>query len=474
MPEHKKIISRRQFLRRSAAIAAFTIVPRSVLGGKGHISPSERINIACIGTGVHGIVDINAFIKNADVQIVAVCDVNTGSSDYRIGATAGREPARRIVESYYAKKKSAAGYKGCAAYIDFREMLQNHKDIDAVVIATPDHLHAVAAMTAIKMGKHVYCQKPLAHDIFEVRKLTQAARRYNVVTQMGIQNHASSGLKSQVELLTSGVIGKVHEIHLWAESPHWPQGVKRPAETPEVPKSLNWDLWIGPAPYRPYHPAYHPRRWRGWYDFGGGALGDMGCHVFDAAFWALKLGYPTKIEAVSSYYKDYLGKKVINTETYPRASIVRYHFSARGDMPPVKLTWYDGGLKPARPDELADNEDLPMTGGLYIGERGKTLAGFAKTPKLLGPPKVKNCKLPEPYLPRDVDHYQDWIRACKGGPKPLANFDYSGPLAEVVLQGCIAVRTGKLLAWDGPNMKVTNHPEANKYIHQNYRKGWSL
>ena len=472
----KKNISRRQFLSGAVATAAaFTVVPRHVLGGSGYTPPSEKVNVACIGTGVQGIIVMKKFLRDSDVQVVAVCDVNKGSSDYRGGETAGREPAKELVENYYAEQKSAGTYRGCATYIDFRKMLRQHKDIDAVIVATPDHVHAVASMMAIRMGKHVYCEKPLTHTVYEARKLTEAARKYKVITQMGIQLHATESLKLLVEMIALGVIGPVREVHAWAvDAPYWPQGILRPVETPPVPDSLDWDLWLGPAPERPYHPAYRPRRWRGWYDFGGGALGDMACHIIDPAFWALKLGYPMGVEAHSSIYTDEMGVKVANNETYPRASIVRYEFPARGDMPPVKLTWYDGGLMPARPEELEEGRDLPGTGELLIGEKGTILAPHGGSPKLIPESRMKGFKPPEPFLPRGVDHYQEWIRACRGGPKPLANFDYASPLTEVVLRGCVAIRSRKRLIWDGPNMKVTNLPEANEYIHYQYRQGWTL
>jgi len=365
-----KNINRRRFLSSVAATtAAFTVVPRHVLGGAGFTAPSGRLNIACIGMGVQGIGDMKQFLNNPDAQVIAVCDVNKESGGYRGGETAGREPGRRVVEKHYAAKKASGTYKGCAAYCDYREMLmKEQKNIDAVLVATTVNIHAFAAMAAIRMGKHVYCEKPLAHNVFEARSLTEAARRHKVITQMGIQLHATDRLKNAVEMISSGVIGDVKEIHLWAGSPRWPQGIQRPSETPPVPDSLDWDLWLGPAPRRPYHPVYHPRNWRGWYDFGAGALGDMGCHIFDTAFWALKLSRPTNVEACSSYFIGSNGKQVVNNETYPRASLVRYEFPARENMPPVGLSWYDGGLMPPCPKGLSGNVRLPGSGGMYVGE----------------------------------------------------------------------------------------------------------
>ena len=460
-------ISRRDFIGSVAAAAAFTIVPRHVLGGNGNTPPSEKVNIACIGTGGMGIIDMKEFLKQPDVQVVAICDVNA-SSDYSgfwYGGTAGREPALKIVESYYAEQKPAGTYKGCNAYHDFRKMLEKQKDIDAVVVTTPDHSHAVISMMAIKMGKHVYCEKPLAHSIYEVRKLTEAAQQAKVATQMGNQGHSGEGVRLICEWIWDGAIGPVREVHAWSDVGGWAAGkTDRPKETPPVPSTLDWDLWLGPVPYRPYHPAYAPYNWRGWWDFGTGEIGDMACHVTDPAFWALKLGYPISVEASSTK---------VNSETTPVASIVRYDFPARGDMPPVELTWYDGGLKPARPKELEEGRKLGNL--LIVGDKGKIMCGTnGNSPRLIPEAKMKAYKRPPKTIPRSIGHHQEWIKACKGGKPAGSNFDYSGPLTEVVLLGNIAIRTGKKSYWDGLNMKVTNVPEANKYVNPPYREGWTL
>ncbi len=434
----KKKLSRREFLSGTAAAAAFTIVPRYVLGGPGRTAPSEKLNIACIGVAGMGGGDVG---QVSTENIVALCDV-----DWRHAAG--------TFERFAAAKK----------YRDFREMLEKeNKSIDAVTVSTPDNTHAVAAMMAIKMGKHVYCQKPLAHDMYEVRKLTEAAREHKVMTQMGIQLHAENCVKYVVEFIKSGVIGKVQKVDIWSGK-DWGGGT-RPKETPPVPQTLDWDLWLGPAPYRPYHPTYLPGEWRRWWDFGTGTLGDMGCHIIDPAWWALDLTYPTSVEAEPGPF---------NEETYPQKTVVRCEFPARGDLPPVTLTWYDGANQPPRPQELEKERNLPDQGGLYYGEKGTILAPHGGNPRLIPESKMKGFKLPEPSLPREVNHYQDWIRACKGGPKPLANFDYSGPLTETILLGNVAARAGQKLAWDGPNFKVTNLPEADKYLRRQYRQGWTL
>lgn len=434
----KRQISRRQFLGGTAAAAVFTIVPRNVLGGPGRTPPSEKLNIACIGVAGMGASDVG---QVSTENIVALCDV-----DWRYAAgTFDRYPA--------AKK-----------YRDFREMLEKeNKNIDAVTVSTPDNTHAVAAMMAIKMGKHVYCQKPLAHDMYEVRKLTEAARQHKVMTQMGIQLHAENCVKYVVEFIKSGVIGKVQKVDIWSGK-DWGGGT-RPKDTPPIPQTLDWDLWLGPAPYRPYHPTYLPGEWRRWWDFGTGCLGDMGCHIIDPAWWALDLTYPTSVEADPGPF---------NKDTYPQKTVVQWEFPARGDLPAVTVTWYDGANQPPRPQELEKERNLPDQGGLYYGEKGTILAPHGGDPRLIPESRMKGFKLPEPSLPREVNHYQDWIRACKGGPKPLANFDYSGPLTETILLGNVVARAGQKLAWDGPNFKVTNLPEANKYLRREYRQGWTL
>ncbi|MBW8041473.1 MAG: Gfo/Idh/MocA family oxidoreductase [Planctomycetes bacterium] len=432
------MITRRQFLGNVAAAAAFTIVPRHVLGGAGTIPPSEKLNIACIGISGMGASDVG---QVSTENIVALCDVDW---------------------------KHAAGtfkkYPGVKKYRDFRRMLEKEdKNIDAVTVSTPDNIHAVAAMMAIKKGKHVYCQKPLAHDVFEVRRLTEAANKHKVMTQMGIHIHAENAVKWVVEIVKSGMIGKVRKVDIFSNK-NWGGGT-RPTDKPPVPETLNWDLWLGPAPWRPYHPAYLPGNWRRWWDFGTGTLGDMGCHIIDPVFWALDLHYPVSIEADPG---------VFNKETYPRKTIVKWEFGTRGDLPPVTVTWYDGRNNPPRPKELEEGRNLPGQGGLYYGEKGTLLAPHMGTPRLIPESRMKGFKLPEPFLPRGINHYQEWIRACKGGPKPSTNFDYSGPLTETILLGNIAARAGKKLLWDGPKLKVTNAPGANEYLKRKYRQGWIL
>ena len=416
-------------------------------------SPNNKLNIAAIGVGGMGSGNIE---KCSEENIVALCDVDLK----RGGKTFGAHPK--------AKR-----------FRDFRVMLDKmEKEIDAVIIATPDHTHAVATMEAMRRGKHVYTQKPLTHTIWEARQLTEASKRYGVATQMGNQGHSSNGARQTVEWIRAGVIGEVREVHCWSDRPlrgtrfekrlYWPQGVaNRPEKKEVVPDTLDWDLWLGPAPYRDYSSAYVPFDWRGWWDFGTGALGDMGCHIIDHPYWALKLGYPTSVEASSTH---------IHSETAPLASLVTYHFPARGELPPVRMVWYDGGIKPPRPEELEPHEEWPVDGVLYVGDRGKIMhKSHGGKPTLLPLSRMNDFQRPDETLPRiKGSHEQNWIDACKGGAPACSNFNYSGPLTEVVLLGNLAIRTEGHLLWDGPNMRVTNNEAANEFVRREYRQGWRL
>jgi hypothetical protein len=371
-------------------------------------------------------------------------------------------------------------HRSVPRYDDFRVMLEKQKDIDAVVIGTPDHIHAAAALAAIELGKHVFCEKPLTYSIGEARMVTEAARRAGVATQMGNQGHASESIRRLCEWIWDGAIGDVTEIHAWTPHPVWPQGIDRPEDTPPVPQNLNWDLWLGPAPERPYHPAYLPQLWRGWWDFGTGGLGDMGCHILDHVYWSLKLVPPVSVEASHSWYvaDEMTWDKKRNIETYPRASMVTYHFPAREGFPPLKLVWYDGGLMPSRPEELEEGRRMGDTygGALYIGDKGKILCGShgANGARIIPEEKMKAYDQPPKSLPRSRGHYEEWIAACKGGEAARSNFDYAGPLTEIVLLGNLALRTEEKLYWDAENLKVKNVGELDEHIFRRYRRGWSL
>jgi predicted dehydrogenase len=466
-------LTRRNFLQKStlatATAAAFTIVPGHVLGLRGATPPSSKLNIAGIGVAAQGHHDLRQF---KDENIVALCDV-----DWRHAAGTFRE------------------FPQARQYKDYRKMLDEQKDIDAVVVATPDHVHALASMNAIQLGKHVYCEKPLTHSVWESRRLAQAARDKKVATQMGNQGAGSEETRRLQELVWNGAIGRIHEVHLWTDRPsrglfdeYWPQGVSRPRETQTVPDHLDWDLWLGPAKERPYHSIYAPFRWRGWWDFGTGALGDIGCHSFDPVFRALKLGHPISVEAASSR---------VNEDTYPLASMVTYHFPARTaapqssnpqirgqtgvnaggmDMPPLKLVWYDGGLRPARPEGLEEGDHMGDNGRLLIGEKGFLLGN-----RIFPNSRRAEFQAPAPALDRSIGHYAEWVQAAKGGLPAGANFDWAGPLTEVVLLGNIALRvqlrdklTRTKLMWDPAKFEITSLPEANEFLRCHYRQGWSL
>ncbi|MGD8538195.1 MAG: Gfo/Idh/MocA family oxidoreductase [Candidatus Aminicenantes bacterium] len=464
-------ISRRTFLNYAASSAVtFTIVPRYVLGGKGHVAPSDTLNIAIIGTGGQGINNMKDLLRYPDIQIAAICDVNEESdySEFYYGGTAGRFPALAVLKNHYASLPDSKGKKLCPDYIDFQEMLEKEKAIDAVLIATPDHIHAIAVLAAIEAKKHVFCEKPLTHSIYETRIVIEAARTANVATQMGNHGHSSEDIRLMVEWIRDGAIGQVREVHAWTRAgKDCPiERVTRPEGTPPVPSGLDWRRWLGPVEYRPYHPEYFPYKWRGWWAFGNGALGDMGCHNIDAAFWALDLRYPDTVEASTVE---------LNDETAPVAAIVHYTFPERGELPPLKLTWYDGGLQPPRPEELEPERRMGEDGLLFVGDKGKILAGgWSESPRIIPETKMKAYKRPAPTIPRVEGHRREWIDACKGGAPASANFDYGGPLTELVLLGTVAMRTQKKLYWDGPNMKATNAPEADEYIRPVYHNGWTL
>jgi len=462
--EVSKSITRRDFLGSAAGVAAFTIVPRYVLG-QGQTPPSERVNVATVGAAGMGRANTNK-CHDAGANIVALCDV-----DYKRSA------------DIFNKYPNATKYK------DFRKMLEKeNKNIDAVIVAPPDHTHAVAAMMAIKMGKHVYCQKPMTRTVKEARLLTEAAREAGVATQMGNQGHSGEGIRLMCEWIWDGAIGCVREVHSWTDRPVWPQGIERPSETPQIHAEMDWDLWIGPSPMRPYHPVYHPFGWRAWVDFGCGALGDMACHILDPVFWALNLKYPISVESSSSTRMAGEGwEKIGVRETFPRASIVRYKFPARDavngvEMPEVRVNWYDGGLMPPRPEEMEPGRMLgdKNGGALFMGDKGIIMCGcYGSNPRIVPETKMREYIRPKKSIPRIKDqmdgHEQNWLDACKGGPAACSNFEYAGPFTESVVMGNLATRNpNKLLEWDGKNMRFTNDEEANALVHSEYRQGWTL
>ena len=454
---HKET-TRRCFLRTTVlAASSFTVIPSHILGGAD--APSNKLNLAGIGVGGMGGHNLK---QCAAENIVALCDVD---------------------QAYAAH--TFKDYPKAKVYRDYREMLEKQKDIEAVIVATPDHTHAVIAMEAIRAGKHVYVQKPMTYSVHEARTLTEAARKQKVATQMGNQGHSGDGTRLVCEWIAAGVIGTVREVDAWTNRPVWPQGIEvgRPTETPPVPAGLDWDRWLGPAPFRPYHPAYVPGTWRAWCDFGTGSLGDLGCHILDAAFWAMKLKYPISVEGcISTYWHDLWKQTQPKNETFPRSTIVRYQFPARGELPPVKLTWWDGGMMPPRPDGLDPDEELgDKDGGLvFHGDKGILICGcYGRSPRVFPEAKMRDLpKTPQTLarIPEGIDgHEKDWVRACKGGSPSSSNFDYSGPLTEMVLLGNLAVRCpNRKLLWDGENMLVTNDKASNEFVRRKYREGWTL
>jgi len=441
--EPKRTPNRRHVMA-GAAAATVTIVSPHVLGGPGKTPPSEKLNIAGVGIGGKGYHDVRSVPTE---NIVALCDVD---SNYT--------------------RRGAKLFPKARVWTDYRKMLDQQKDIDAVMIATPDHTHAVITMAALQRGKHVFCQKPLTHSVYEARQIGIAAGKAKVATQMGNQGQAGEGARLLAEFIADGAIGAVREVHAWSNRKRRisPRGIPRPASRPAVPANLDWDLWLGPAPQRPYHPAYLPFRWRGWWDFGTGVLGDIGCHQLSAIFKALTLGHPTWVEACSS--NDQVGPEIAN-ETAPVSSIVRYQFPAEGKRPPVKIIWYDGGMMPPRPEELGPGRRMGGgDGNLYVGDKGKML-GY----RLIPESRMRAYKRPPKTLPRSPGHYREWLDACKGGKAAGSDFaKHAAHLAEVVLLGNIAIRTRQKLHWDGQNMRFTNCPKANEYINPPYRKGWKL
>jgi predicted dehydrogenase len=469
-----KSITRRQFIYYTALGATATAVPGYARPQQRRVSPNEKLNIAGVGCGGKGTSDLSFC---AAENIVALCDVNEAHA----AATRQKFPQAKF-------------------YNDFRVMLEKEKSIDAVDIATPDHMHAAIAAMAIKMGKHVYCQKPLTHDVYEARRLRELAREHKVATQMGNQGSASDSLRRGVELVPAGLIGPVRQAYVWTNRPIWTQARERPPGEDPVPPGVDWDLWLGTAPWRPYkaswpgeqkggkHGAvYQPWVWRGWLDFGTGALGDMACHTVNWPFRALDLGYPTEIEAESSG---------LTKEMYPTKSKIRFEFPARNNQPPVTLWWLDGGNKPP-PEVTADVaallDKVSDSGCILIGDKGKIFSPDDGDQDLRTFVKLKDEKdlvrsseheaakaIPE-SLPRnafkgspDQRQHLEWIAACKGGTPGYSNFDVAAYLTEIILLGCVALRTGKKLEWDGPKMRAKNAPEASHYVKREYRKGWTL
>lgn len=471
--------SRRRFIKNSLAIGVgFYILPRHVLGGKGFIAPSDKLVVAGIGVGGKGNSDLNMFFKSGRAEVAFLCDVDE----------------RQAVES--RKRFPKAKF-----YKDYRKMLEKEgKNIDAVSVSTPDHNHAVQALAAMQMGKHVYVQKPLTHDIYEARMLTQAADKYKVVTQMGNQGASGDGVRQLMEWYNAGIIGEAQDIYIWTDRPVWPQGIAWPKKIGRVPSELDWNLWLGTAPYKPYVDDIAPFNWRGWWDYGTGALGDMGCHLVEAPFKVLGLGYPTAATcSVSSFYTGPFVRGYF-PDSPPAASHVTLLFDAKEKGKHITMHWMDGGIQPERPEELGANEMMGDGGNgvIIAGSKGKMMCStYGANPRLLPLSLNNEIKLPQ-IIARVPDgaegHYAQWVNACIAGynsketAQLSAPFSIAGPLTETVLMGNLAIRSYDLregsgkevkypgrniqLLWDGPNMKVTNFEAANQFVKRTYREGW--
>ena len=447
-------ISRRGFVAGSLAGAAMLASGRRARAAD---SANDKLDVAVVGAGGRGADNINDLVATGAVNIVALCDCD----DLRASDS-------------FQKFPNAKRYR------DWRKLVDTPNGYDAVLIATPDHTHAIVSVAAMQLGKHVYCEKPLAHSVWEVRRMAQVAAEKKVATQMGTQGHAFEGSRRAVEVIRSGAIGEVRELHVWTDRPAgmWPQGVSRPAETPTVPETLDWDVWLGPAPQRPYHPVYVPFKWRGFWDFGTGPIGDMGVHNLDTAFWALELTAPTSVEV-----RDFSPGRDDPSfqDSAPSWCVIDYQFPGRGQKPPVKMTWYDGGKTP--PVELFQGEPVPKHdgGSLVIGSKGTlfTRTWHGGTGKddmfvLLPREKFEAFEPPTPTLPRVKSHHQEWVDACRGRGKALSNFGYASVLTEALLLGNVALRAGKRIEWDAAKMAAKNCPEAEPFVRPTFRKGWAL
>ncbi len=442
-------ISRRQFIGgATGAVAAFTLVPRHVLGGPAFVPPSDKLNIACIGIGGRGGASVGGCRGE---NMVALCDVDL------------RRSGKQFEKFPKAKQFS-----------DFRKMFDEMaKDIDAVCVSTPDHTHAVAVMAALKRGKHVFCEKPLAHSIYEIREIMKEARKQKVVTQLGNQGHSSNTIRLFCEWVWDGAIGDVTEIHARCTANHCKiNQLDKRSEKHDIPEGLDWDLWLGPAKMRAYNPMYLPGSWRGWLPYGSGTIGDWVCHVIDPVFWALDLGSPTTIQAQA---KDYDPKK--HADTFPSWSVVTFEFAANGKRGPVKLLWHGASAELSHPADLEEGRKVVGTGAVVYGTKGTIMYGShgAVGVRIIPEKKMQEYKQPAQTIPRVKGHHNDWLDAIKNGKQAGSNFDFGGPLTEIARLGIIAMQLlGRKLEWDGPKMRFTNSPEANALINPPMRKGWTL
>jgi hypothetical protein len=499
--------SRRKFI--GAAATAFTIVPRHVLGGQGGVAPSDKITLAYIGVGTQGLREMPALLQLPEIQIVSVCDPSKEAAGYRdwsrdsllngirrgIGkpgwkgagegvVPGGRDVAKDLVETFYADQKSSGKFKGCSSYADFRELLEKERDINAVKIMTPDHSHALIAISAMKKGKHVIMHKPIANRLKEAKLVIDTARQTGVATHF-LPWDSNGSMELVLKWIKDGAIGNLREIHNWTNRPVWPQYAMIPTDTPPVPKGFDWDVWLGPEAYRPYHPNYTHMVFRGWYDFGGGSMADMGHYSLWTVFNALELGAPTSIEPMLSHdctLNDNIAATIRNDFSFPTASSVRFKFPARGPRGAVDLIWYEGGIRPTTPDELdEDKKSFTPEGMMFVGDKGKILAGFrVESPRLIPERRMRGYEVAEaPRRQREPGQaspgMKQWMAACKGDKQQSSgNFLNAWPISEAVNLYAVALRSRQRLLYDAEKMQITNAPEANKYLAREYRKGWEL
>ncbi len=500
--------NRRKFLENAAAAtAAFSIVPRHVLGGPGVVAPSDKINLAYIGVGTQGLREMLNLLPAQDIQIVSVCDPGKdpvgyrdwnrdglrngirkllGKSDWSAGEgviPGGRDVAKDIIETYYGNQRSNGKFKGCSAYADYRELLDKEKDVNAVKVMTPDHLHATISVAAMKKGKHVIMHKPVANRLKEARLVIDTARQTGVSTHF-MPWDTNGSMEQVLAWIKDGAIGTLREVHNWTNRPVWPQYATLPADTPSVPEGFDWNLWLGPEAERPYHPNYTHMVFRGWFDFGGGSLADMGHYSLWTVFNALELSGPTSVEPMLSHncvLKDFVSTTIKNDFSFPTAGSVRFKFPARGQRPAVDLIWYEGGMRPPTPDELdEDHKEFPAEAMLFVGDKGKILAGFrVESPRLIPERRMRGYPAPETSARRQREPgelspgLQQWIAACRGAKQQSpGSFLNAWPISEAVNLYAVALRTRQRLLYDAESMKITNAPEANKYLSREYRKGW--
>ena len=501
----QKNMNRRTFLgSATTASLAFTIVPRHVIGGPNFVAPSDKVILGYIGCGTQGLREMTDLLAHPEIQIVAVCDPNKYSTDYvdwsphgirnnirealgdsswgegLNGIPGGRDVGQEVVEKYYAQSKTSGQYKGCASYTDFRELLDKENDINAVKIMTPDHLHATVSIAAMKKGKHVVIHKPIANRMYEARLTIDTARDTGVSTHL-LAWSKRSGNALVKKMIEDGAIGTLREIHNWSNRPVWPQWTTNPTETPHIPEGFEWDLWLGPVPDRPYHPNYTHNVFRGWYDFGGGSIADMGHYSLWPLFLSLGVNTPPlSAEAcgtTTSAISDHVCKRVVNDVAFPYSCMIRFKFPAQESLPPFHLFWYDGGMKPTIPDELeADGQALAAEGMMFVGDQGKILAGYrCEEPRLIPDSKMKSYLGGQEALEETTERGEsEWINAFKNNTQSAGSFLYAGPVTETILLGAVALRAGQKVEYDTKNMKITNMPEANKYLTREYRKGWEL